>query len=49
MGIWQLDLHFDPQLLVIMNIINDIDRGVSPCVLAAPGLAPEELVNRLEA
>ena len=35
----------DPQLLsfwVIMNIVNGISEGGSPCVLAPPSLAPEE-------
>jgi len=35
----QSNLHFDPQLLgfwLVMNIINSIDRGGSPCVLPPP-------------
>ena len=39
------DIHFDLRLLGlwgVMNIINGIARGVSPCVQAPPSLAAEE-------
>ena len=39
------DIHFDLRLLAlwgVMNIINGIARGVSPCVRAPPSLAAEE-------
>ena len=42
------NLDFDPQYLgfwVVMNIINSISRGGSPCVLVPPSLAPEEQMH----
>ena len=41
----QSSVHFDPRLLspwVLMNIINGIARGGSPCALVPPSLLPEE-------
>ena len=41
----QSNVHFDPRLLcswVVMNIINGVARGSSPCALALPSLASEE-------
>jgi len=40
----QSNVHIDPQLLcswVVMNTINGVARGGSPCALVLPSLAPE--------